>query len=149
SRTGTLCYGIDRDNLETVVGKMLAEANVTVAFAESCTGGLASKRLTDIPGSSKYTRLNVVAYANEAKQELLGVHEYILNKKGAVSSECAHAMAAGVRRIAHADIGIGITGIAGPEGGAPDKPVGLVYLALVTEDFQTDKTLHFSSDLPR
>lgn len=149
SRSGTLLYGTDKDTLEAVVGRMLSEQGLTIAFAESCTGGLASKRLTDIAGSSKYVKLNLVTYSNEAKSEVLGVHDFILNNKGAVSPECAHAMATGARRLASADIGVGITGIAGPDGGTPEKPVGLVYLALVTEDFQTDKKLQFSPELSR
>lgn len=148
-RSGTLVYGTDKDTLEAVVGRMLASEGLTIALAESCTGGLVSKRLTDIAGSSKYVKLNLVTYANEAKQEMLGVHEFILNSKGAVSPECAHAMATGARQLAHADIGVGITGVAGPDGGTVEKPVGLVYLALVTKDFQMDKTLKFASDLPR
>jgi len=149
SRSGSLIYGLDDDSLETVVGRMLSSQGLTIAFAESCTGGLASKRLTDVAGSSKYVQLNLVTYSNQAKEEILGVHEFILNNKGAVSSECAHAMATGARRVAHADIGVGITGIAGPDGGTPEKPVGLVYLALVTKDFQMDKKLQFAPDLPR
>ncbi|MBX9770435.1 MAG: competence/damage-inducible protein A [Candidatus Obscuribacterales bacterium] len=149
SRSGDLLYGTDKDSLEAVVGRMLTDRDLTIALAESCTGGLASKRLTDIAGSSKYVKLNLVTYSNEAKQEILGVHEFILNTKGAVSSECAHAMATGARKVAHADIGVGITGVAGPDGGTDEKPVGLVYLALVTNDFQTDKTLRFPSNLPR
>lgn len=149
SRSGTLLYGTNNDSLETVVGRMLSQQGLTISFAESCTGGLASKRLTDIPGSSKYVKLNLVTYSNEAKSQILGVHDFILERKGAVSSECAHAMATGARRLAAADIGVGITGIAGPEGGTVEKPVGLVYLALVTEDFQTDKKLQFSPDLSR
>lgn len=149
ARSGLLCYGMDEDTLESVVGRLLVEKGMTVAFAESCTGGLVSKLLTDVPGSSQYVKLNVVTYADEAKSDLLGVHKYILETKGAVSPECAHAMAAGARRLAGSDIGCGITGIAGPAGGTAEKPVGLVYLALVAEHFQADKTLCFAPELSR
>ncbi len=148
-KSGMLCYGLNEDTLESVVGSLLTERNLTVAVAESCTGGLVSKRLTDIPHSSNYTLLNVVTYANEAKQKVLGVHDYILNTKGAVSAECAHAMATGVRKLAGADIGVAVTGIAGPDGGTVEKPVGLVYLALVADHFQADKKLTFSDKLSR
>jgi nicotinamide-nucleotide amidase len=149
ARSGLLCYGTDEDTLESTVGKLLLEKSKTVAVAESCTGGLVSKLLTDVPGSSSYVKLNVVTYADDAKNELLGVHKYILETKGAVSAECAHAMATGIRRIARADIGLSVTGIAGPGGGTDDKPVGLVYLALVAEHFQADKTLRLSSHISR
>lgn len=149
SKSGNICYGCDADTLESVVGECLVERGMTVAFAESCTGGLASKRLTDVPGSSRYVKLNVVSYSDEAKQDLLGVSQYVLNTFGAVSLECANAMAEGIKRLARADIGVGITGIAGPEGGTPGKPVGLVYLALVSRGCQANKTLQFSADLSR
>lgn len=148
-KSGKLLYGKDGDSLESVVGAMLLERKMILAVAESCTGGLVSKRLTDNPGSSAYIKLNVISYSNEAKKSLLGVNSYILRSKGAVSNECAHAMATGVKKVAGADIGLSITGIAGPGGGSDEKPVGLVYLALVSEHFQTDKELRFSADLSR
>ncbi len=131
--SGVLCYGRDGDTLEGVVGALLAQQGLTISAAESCTGGLFSKRLTDVAGSSRYVNLNVVTYANEAKHRLLGVPEEVLNGVGAVSAECAEAMAAGVLRLGGADVGIGITGIAGPEGGTDDKPVGLVYIGMATK----------------
>lgn len=149
TKSGLLCYGTDEDTLEASVGRLLAEKKMTVAVAESCTGGLVSKLLTDVPGSSSYIKLNVVAYADDAKHELLAVHKYVLETKGAVSPECAHAMATGVRRLAGADIGLSITGIAGPGGGTAEKPVGLVHLALVAAHFQADKTLRLSSHITR
>lgn len=149
TKSGLLCYGTDGETLEAVVGRLLVDKGMTVALAESCTGGLVSKMLTDVSGSSRYVKLNAVTYADEAKHELLGVHKYILETKGAVSAECAHAMASGVRRLAKADIGFAITGIAGPGGGTAEKPVGLVYLALVGEHFQADKTLHLAPELSR
>src|SRR6185295_16987885 len=103
--------GVDNDTLESVVGRNLKDKGFTVATAESCTGGLVSKRLTDIPGSSAYVKLNVVTYANDAKHDLLGVSQEILEKHGAVSSECAEAMAAGVRKLANTSFGLSVTGI--------------------------------------
>jgi nicotinamide-nucleotide amidase len=149
NKSGILFYGLDNENLESVVGKMLIEHNMTVSFAESCTGGLASKRLTDISGSSKYTKLNVVTYSNDAKHELLHVDQKILDIEGAVSDECAKAMAQSVRQLSKADIGVSITGIAGPDGGSAEKPVGLVYFALATNDFIYSKKVTFPPSLGR
>lgn len=109
--------------------KLLIDNGKTLAVAESCTGGLASKLLTDLPGSSKYFILGVTAYNNKVKNRLLGIPMQLLRKKGAVSEEVALKLAANVKRLAKADIGIGTTGIAGPSGGSPDKPVGTVYIA--------------------
>lgn len=128
-------FGADEDTLEGVVGSLLASRGLTLAVAESCTGGLLAHRLTNIPGSSTYFRLGITAYANEAKQKLLGVSPEDLALHGAVSSEVALAMARGVRSLSGADVGVGVTGIAGPGGGTPAKPVGLVYLAV---DLQGD-----------
>lgn len=130
SRSGVRCYGEDSDTLESTVGRLLTEKGLTLAVAESCTGGLVSQRLTDVPGSSGYIALNAVTYANEAKQKLLGVSEQLLVEHGAVSAECARAMAEGMRRLAGSDVAISITGIAGPGGGSEDKPVGTVYVGL-------------------
>jgi nicotinamide-nucleotide amidase len=111
---------------------LLLRRNMTLSVAESCTGGLCSKRLTDVPGSSKYIKLNVVTYANEMKVKLLGVSPEILDKHGAVSAECAEAMAEGMRKLSGADLSLSITGVAGPDGGTAEKPVGLVYIALAS-----------------
>jgi len=94
-RSGSFCYGTDADTLESVVGDLLRKQHLTISTAESCTGGLVSKRLTDTAGSSEYVSLNVVTYSNDAKQKMLGVDEEILSKHGAVSPECARAMAEG------------------------------------------------------
>ncbi len=110
---------------------MLVEQGLTVAVAESCTGGLLLGRLTDRPGSSAYLRGGIVAYANEVKEELAGVPAELIEAHGAVSQEVAVALAEGARRVVGADIGIGVTGVAGPGGGTDEKPVGLVWLALV------------------
>lgn len=123
-------FGTDDDTLEGIVGKLLAEKNLTLATAESCTGGLVANRITNISGSSSYFLGGMITYSNEAKINLLGVDPYILKAKGAVSPDVAEAMATGIRNVMGADIGIGITGIAGPGGGSPQKPVGLVYIGL-------------------
>lgn len=129
-RVGNFVYGIDCDSLENLVVKLLNEQNKTIATAESCTGGLLAKRITDISGSSAVFETGCVTYANKTKEKLLGVPAEILEKHGAVSEETARAMAEGIVKLSGADIGIGITGIAGPGGGTPEKPVGLVYIAL-------------------
>lgn len=147
--SGKLCYGQDEDTLEGVVGQMLVERNLTISVAESCTGGLVSKRLTDIGGSSQYIKLNAVTYANEAKHALLGVSQDILDRFGAVSEECARAMAEGVAKLSGADIGLSITGIAGPTGGTADKPVGTVYLGLYGNGQLDTKLLTLGSKLSR
>lgn len=129
-RLADYVFGSDEDTLEGAVGSLLTSQGWTLAVAESCTGGLLAHRLTNIPGSSTYFRQGIVAYANEAKTQLLGVSPEDLTLHGAVSSEVALAMARGVRALAGTDVGVGITGIAGPGGGTPTKPVGLVYLAV-------------------
>ncbi len=116
--------------LEAVVGELLRARGWWVAFAESCTGGLATSRMTDIPGSSGYVERSVIAYSNRAKIELLDVPESLIAEHGAVSEPVALAMAAGIRRRAGVDVGIGITGIAGPGGGSEQKPVGTVCIAV-------------------
>lgn len=147
--SGDLCYGRTGDTLESVLGNMLRERKLTISFAESCTGGLASKRLTDVAGSSDYTNLNVVTYSNHMKIKMLGVDEHLLNEKGAVSPECAIEMANGIRNLAEADIGVGITGVAGPSGGTEEKPVGLVYLAVSSKKGTEPKKLTLPSSLGR
>ncbi|MBS2009961.1 MAG: competence/damage-inducible protein A [Cyanobacteria bacterium SZAS TMP-1] len=128
--SGVRCYGEDSDTLESVVGRLLTERGLIIALAESCTGGMVSERLTNIPGSSRYIMLNAVTYSNEAKHRVLGVSEEILNTQGAVSPECARAMALGIRQLTSCDLGLSVTGIAGPDGGTEEKPIGLVYLGL-------------------
>jgi nicotinamide-nucleotide amidase len=123
-------YGEDGRELPEVVADLLRSRGLTLALAESCTGGLLSARLTDVPGASRFLERAYVTYSNRAKAELLGVEAALLDSVGAVSAEVAAAMAAGVRRAAGSAIGVGITGIAGPDGGSPEKPVGLVFLAL-------------------
>jgi len=111
-------------------GRQLLAARLTIATAESCTGGLLASTLTDIAGSSDYVLGGVISYSNSVKQNLLGVRPSTLEKHGAVSPETAAEMAAGVRRLLGSDLAVAVTGIAGPGGGSPDKPVGLVHLHL-------------------
>jgi PncC family amidohydrolase len=123
---------MNHESLEVSVGKLLSAQNLTLALAESCTGGLVSHRLTEVPGSSAYFLGGVVAYANAVKEQLLGVSHATLHDHGAVSAETAVEMARGARRALGTDVGLSVTGIAGPTGDMPGKPVGLVYVALST-----------------
>ncbi len=124
-------YGSDDDTLEAAVGRLLIERVLTVSVAESCTGGLLGNRLTNIPGSSRYFERGVIVYSNRAKEEMLGVPPSLLAAHGAVSAPVAEAMAAGICRISGSSCGIAVTGIAGPDGGTPTKPVGTVFIAAV------------------
>jgi nicotinamide-nucleotide amidase len=126
---GIDCYGRDEDSLEGAVGRLLGARGLTLSVAESCTGGLVSHRLTNVPGSSRYFERGVVVYSNQAKQELLGVPEPLLRAHGAVSAPVAEAMVAGICRVGGSACGLAVTGIAGPDGGTPDKPVGTVFVA--------------------
>ena len=123
-------YSTENEELEEVAAKLLMEKNISVSFAESCTGGLISYKLTKVPGISKVFKCTVVSYSNESKIKSLGVKGDTIEKYGEVSRETAVEMAEGIRKIAGTDIGVAVTGIAGPEGGTAEKPVGLVYLAL-------------------
>ena len=129
-RVGSFVYSVDVDSLEALVVDALRAAGTTLATAESCTGGLLAKRITDVAGSSDVFEMGCVTYANRVKEKLLGVPHETLEAHGAVSEETARAMAEGIVRASGADIGVGITGIAGPGGGTAEKPVGLVYIAL-------------------
>lgn len=127
-------YSYNEETLEEVTAKYLMESNLTLAVAESCTGGRISSMLTSVPGISKSLLGTVVSYNNDVKAKLLGVKEETLKNHGAVSRETAIEMAAGARKACNADLGLSVTGIAGPSGGTPQKPVGLVYIALSTDD---------------
>lgn len=133
-----------RETLEGIVNKLLK--NKTLALAESCTGGLVSSRLTDIPGISKNLLFSIVAYSNTAKSNLLNIPESIIKKYGAVSSVVAKQMAKNIMALADSDIGIGITGIAGPSGGSKDKPVGLAYIALADRNKIISKKFYFNGN---
>jgi PncC family amidohydrolase len=123
-------------SMEEKIGQLLVEQGLTLAVAESCTGGLIGHRITNVPGSSEYFMGGVVAYAYDAKERVLGVRHDTLYDYGAVSEETALEMARGVRRLLMTDVALAVTGIAGPGGGMPGKPVGLVYIALSTRDFE-------------
>ena len=129
--------------LEKDVAKLLTRQKKTIALAESCTGGLIANRLTNIPGSSKYFKAANIVYSNEAKIKQLKIPKLLIKQKGAVSKEVAIQMAKKIRGIAHATIGLGITGIAGPTGATKTKPLGLVYIALSTKQKQTCKRFNF------
>ena len=125
-----LIYGVDVNDLQTAAVQALQQKGLTVATAESCTGGFVSKRITEVPGSSEVFGFGMVTYANEAKMKLLGVQEETLRQYGAVSAQTAAEMAAGARALSGADIALSVTGIAGPGGGSTEKPVGLVYIGV-------------------
>jgi nicotinamide-nucleotide amidase len=129
-RLGADLFGRDDDTLPVVVGSMLRARGLTLATAESCTGGLLGGAITDVPGASEWYRGGFVTYANALKVELAGVPPATLQAFGAVSAESASALAHGARARCGADLGVGVTGIAGPDGGTPDKPVGLVHLVV-------------------
>ncbi|HEX8844188.1 MAG TPA: competence/damage-inducible protein A [Pyrinomonadaceae bacterium] len=136
-RLGHSIFAFRGEKMEAVVGLRLAVGGFTLAVAESCTGGLISQRLTEVPGSSVYFMEGVVTYSNDAKTRSLGVDSELILRHGAVSSKVAEAMAEGVRRRADTDFGLAVTGIAGPGGATEEKPVGLVYIAL-SDDAHTE-----------
>ncbi len=129
-RLSNYIYGHNDESLAECVGRKLLKNKQTIAFAESCTGGLTSSLITDVPGSSSYLLGSVVTYSNEAKHNLINVSQENLDQFGAVSEQVACQMAEGVRKLFNTDYGVGVTGIAGPDGGTKDKPVGLVYIAV-------------------
>ncbi len=133
-RIGTYAYGEGDTSMEEVVGTMLKQRGLTIALAESCTGGLIGHRITNVPGSSAYFVGDLVTYSNSAKQHMLGVNPATLERVGAVSEAVAAEMAAGARRVAGTDLGLATTGIAGPDGGTAEKPVGTVCIALATAE---------------
>jgi len=143
---GADCYGQDNDLLEAVLGQLLLERGWTVSVAESCTGGLLGHRLTNIAGSSRYVERGVIVYSNRAKEELLGVPEPLLRSHGAVSAPVAEAMAAGICRASGSPCGLAVTGIAGPDGGSAEKPVGTVYIAAATPGSVEARHFRFTGD---
>jgi nicotinamide-nucleotide amidase len=150
SAVGALCaalgesvYSVDGSPLEAVVGGLLRQRGLTIAVAESCSGGLLASRLTDVPGSSDYVESGVVCYSNRSKVEWLGVSEALIAAHGAVSEPVARAMAAGIRGRANASVGVGITGIAGPGGGTIEKPVGTVAVAVALDGAEHVRTFQF------
>ena len=129
---GDAVYSVDGQAMEEVVGALLKQRRLKLAVAESCTGGLIGARITNIAGSSEYFERAAVTYSDTAKTEMLGVPAELVGRHGAVSSEVAAAMAQGIRQAAKTDLGLSVTGIAGPGGGSEQKPVGLVYMALAS-----------------
>lgn len=120
--------------IESEIKDLFVKKKLTLAIAESCTGGLVGNKITNVPGSSKYFQMSIVAYSDEVKNKVLGVPIDVLREFGAVSSQTATAMAKRAKKLAQTDVGLGITGIAGPDGGTKERPVGLVYIAIVTDD---------------
>lgn len=145
-RIGEYIYGVDNETLEEVVGNLLKNKGYKLAIAESCTGGLISNMVTNVSGSSGWFERGVVTYSNQSKVDILGVREDTLKARGAVSAETAGEMAEGVRKISGAEIGLAVTGIAGPTGGTPTKPVGTVFIALATPTDTKVHELHFQRD---
>jgi nicotinamide-nucleotide amidase len=143
---GEYIFSRKNETLEEVVGQSLKMRVYTLATAESCTGGLLAGRITDVPGSSEYFLEGVVSYSNEAKIDLLGVPKKLIATHGAVSEQVAGAMAAGIRKRAGSTFGVGVTGVAGPGGGSPEKPVGLVYIALADDSQNTTRKFIFPGD---
>jgi len=139
-------FGFDEGNIEYFIGKMLKEANKTVACAESCTGGFLSHLITSIPGSSAYFKGAVIAYSNEVKHNMLNVDTETLEKHGAVSEEVVLQMAKNVREKLNADVGLSISGVAGPDGGTEEKPVGLIWFGYSDKDKTIAKKYNFSKD---
>ena len=143
---GDAIYGHDRDDMETIVGQLLRRHAMQLAVAESCTGGLIAERITNVAGSSGYFLGGVVSYANSLKQVYLGVPSQLIERYGAVSREVADAMATGVMTKSSADIGLAVTGIAGPEGGSAEKPVGTVYIGIATPGGNWVNKFQFAGD---
>jgi competence/damage-inducible protein CinA-like protein len=140
---GPIVYSTDGQPLEAVIGGLLRSRKLTISVAESCSGGLLASRITDVPGSSDYFERGAVCYSNRAKEEWLGVPAHLIAAHGAVSEQVATAMASGIAERSGANVGIGITGIAGPGGGTPDKPVGTVAIAVRTPAARQVRTFQF------
>jgi nicotinamide-nucleotide amidase len=134
------------EQIGEVVAKLFRDSGLTLSLAESCSGGLIAQRITDIPGCSRYFLEGVVTYSNAAKMRLLGVPAELLDSCGAVSSECAAAMATGVRQASGSDLGLAVTGIAGPDGGSEEKPVGTVFISLSSPDGCRTKRFQFDGN---
>ncbi|GFE60005.1 competence/damage-inducible protein A [Geobacter sp. AOG2] len=145
-RLGTAIFSEGHETMEQTVAELFDRRGLSLALAESCTGGLIAKRLTDVPGSSAFFQEGLVTYSNTAKQRLLAVPQEILDTRGAVSFECAAAMAIGVRTAAGSDLGLAVTGIAGPDGGTADKPVGTVFISLATPAGSWTKGFRFGGN---
>ncbi|MDK2917452.1 MAG: nicotinamide-nucleotide amidase [Candidatus Petromonas sp.] len=148
-RLGNYIYSYNNKSLQEVVANMLITKNLSISLAESCTGGLLSAKLTSIPGISKVLDRSIITYSNKAKIEELGVNKRIIENYGAVSKETAIAMAEGLKKVTNSDICVSITGIAGPAGGSPEKPVGLVYIGISTNKGTLYKKFNIHGDRTR
>ena len=148
-RLGVVVFGRDDETLAGVVGAALASQGLTLATAESCTGGLVGSLITEVPGSSRYFRGGIIAYENDVKADVLGVDPVTLQTHGAVSELVADQMAEGAARVLGAACALAVTGIAGPAGGTPEKPVGLVYVGMRVRDETTVHGFRFGHDAPR
>lgn len=146
---GDYFYGRDEQEIEEILSELLRKNSLTVSTAESCTGGLISKYLTDVSGSSSYIKLDVVTYSNQAKEKILKVNSQTLSEKGAVCEEVAKQMAEGIKKLAETDYAISTTGIAGPTGGSEEKPVGLVYIGVAGKKDTYVLKKNYPSGLPR
>ncbi len=146
---GTYIYAEESDNMEDIIIKKCIKYNQTLAVAESCTGGLIGDRITNVSGSSDAFKGSLVAYSNESKVKILGVSKNILDKHGSVSKETALAMSKNVKNLFNSSIGLSVTGIAGPSGATKEKPVGLVYVGLATEDDTIAKKYNFGKNRKR
>ncbi len=146
SKVGRFIYSIQDETLEQVIGRLLKERGLTIAIAESCTGGMISNLLTNISGSSQYYDRGVITYSNESKINLLNVKQETIEQYGAVSLEVARQMAEGIRTISGTDLGLSVTGIMGPTGASADKPIGLVYIGLCDDISCTAKKFQFGDD---
>lgn len=146
ARLGDTIFGTDDQTMEGVVADALFAQKKTIALAESCTGGLVTSRLTDVRGASSYLIGSVVCYSNEIKEKQLGVPHETLIAYGAVSEPTARAMAEGIRRLNHTDLGVGVTGIAGPDGGTDEKPVGTVYISVAGDNGTVCRLCHFTGN---
>ncbi len=146
SKVGRFIYGKDDEKLEEVIGRLLADRGLTLATAESCTGGLISSRITDVPGSSAYFERGIVSYSNGAKVELLHVDEDVIAEHGAVSEEVCKQMAEGIRAVSGTDLGLAVTGIMGPTGESEHKPIGLVFIGVADVENCTVRKFNFGDD---
>ena len=142
-KLGDYIYSFKNEPLELVIGKLLKRKKATLSIAESCTGGLISHRVTNVPGSSEYMERAVVVYSNKSKIELLGVSETTLKRYGAVSSQTAEEMVKGIQALSQSTYAISVTGIAGPTGGTPQKPVGTVFIGIIGPSHFTVTHYHF------
>ncbi len=145
-RFGMNLYGEDSDTLESVIGTILTERRLTLSVAESCTGGFLAQKITDIPGSSKYFKGGIVTYTDDAKKKLLDIPEKEIKDFGAISQETARLMASNVRNRTQTELALSVTGIAGPEGGTIDKPVGLVFIGIADRESVVVEKRTFSGD---